>query len=65
MQTLDEVGRALRTRLGTDDIPKVVNTRVFLRTGVNLTEIKQTQNTNPALVTRVVGALADFGYSLF
>ncbi|MBV9775402.1 MAG: hypothetical protein JO040_15710 [Gemmatimonadetes bacterium] len=64
MQSLEEVRHALHARLGATDVPKLVNTRVFLRTGVNLSDIRGDQNADPALVARVVGALHDFGYPL-
>jgi hypothetical protein len=64
LHTLQDVRRALHTRLGSDEIPKLVNTRVFLRTGVNLAEIKPAQNADTGLVAKVVGALRDFGHPL-
>jgi hypothetical protein len=64
LQTLDEVQRALRTRVGNDDAMKLVTTRVFLRTGVNLKQIRPEQNDNVAMVTKVIGALAAVGHSL-
>lgn len=64
MRTLDDVHRALRTRVGSDDALKLVTTRVFLRTGVNLKQIRPDQNVNAAMVTKVIGALAAVGHSL-
>lgn len=64
MQTLDEIRRALRARTGSEDVPKLLNTRVFLRTGVNLMDAKQARDRSPMMVAKVVGALNDFGYSL-
>jgi hypothetical protein len=64
LRTLDDVQRALRTRVGSDDAMKLVTTRVFLRTGVNLKQIRPEQNTNDAVVTKVIGALAAVGHSL-
>jgi hypothetical protein len=43
---------------------KLVTTRVFLRTGVNLKQIRPEQNDNVAVVTKVIGALAAVGHSL-
>ena len=64
MRTLDDVQRALRTRVGSDDALKLVTTRVFLRTGVNLKQVRPDQNADAAVVTKVIGALAAFGHPL-
>ena len=64
LRTLDDVQRALRTRVGSDDAMKLVTTRVFLRTGVNLKQIRPEQNDNAAVVTKVIGALAAVGHSI-
>ena len=64
LQTLQDVRRALHARTGTEEIPKLVNTRVFLRTGVNLMDIKPAQNSDAGLVAKVVTALSDFGHPL-
>jgi hypothetical protein len=41
-----------------------VITRVLLRTGVNLRTPKPEQTTDPAVVSRVAGALTEMGYRL-
>jgi hypothetical protein len=64
LRTLDDVQRALRARVGTDDALKLVATRVFLRTGVNLKQVRPDQNDDAAVVTKVIGALASFGHPL-
>ena len=64
VRTLDDVQRALRTRVGSDDALKLVTTRVFLRTGVNLKQVRPDQNADAAVVTKVIGALAAFGHPL-
>ena len=64
LRTLDDVQRALRARVGSDDALKLVTTRVFLRTGVNLKQVRPDQNADAAMITKVIGALADFGHSL-
>ena len=64
LRTLDDVQRALRSRVGNDDALKLVTTRVFLRTGVNLRQVRPEQNADAALVTRVLGALVAFGHPL-
>ena len=43
---------------------KLVTTRVFLRTGVNLKQIRPDQNANDAVVMKVIGALAAVGHTL-
>jgi hypothetical protein len=64
VRSLDDVQRALRERIGSDDAMKLVTTRVFLRTGVNLKQVKPEQNADAAVIAKVVGALAAFGHSL-
>lgn len=64
MHTLEQVGHALRSRLGADEIPKLINTRVFLRTGVNLMDVKSVHNTDSAMITKVVGTLRELGHPL-
>lgn len=64
MKSLDDVQRALRTRVSSDDALKLLTTRVFLRTGVNLKQVRPEQNTDSVVVARVIGALAAFGHSL-
>ena len=64
MRTLDDVQRALRARVGSDDALKLVTTRVFLRTGVNLRQVRPEQNGDDAIVAKVIGALAAFGHPL-
>ncbi|HWJ24257.1 MAG TPA: hypothetical protein VNS52_18005 [Gemmatimonadaceae bacterium] len=64
MKSLDDVQRALRTRVSSDDALKLLTTRVFLRTGVNLKQVRPEQNTDSVVVARVIGALAAFGHPL-
>jgi hypothetical protein len=64
LRTLDDVQRALRSRVGSDDALKLVTTRVFLRTGVNLRQVRPEQNADSALVSKVLGALVAFGHPL-
>ncbi len=64
MHTLHDVRRAFHARTGAEEIPKLVNTRIFLRTGVNLMDIKPAQNHDTVLVAKVVTALRDFGHPL-
>lgn len=64
MKSLDDVQRALRTRVSSDDALKLLTTRVFLRTGVNLKQVRPEQNTDSVVVARVIGALAAFGHPI-
>jgi len=64
LRTLDDVQRALRARVGNDDAMKLVTTRVFLRTGVNLKQVRPDQNADSAVIAKVIGALAAFGHPL-
>ena len=64
MKSLDDVQRALRTRVRSDDALKLLTTRVFLRTGVNLKQVRPEQNTDSVVVARVISALAAFGHPL-
>jgi hypothetical protein len=64
VRTLSDVHRALSAKLGKEDIVRLVTTRVFLRTGVNLKQIRQEQNADQNVVASVIGALDGMGYSL-
>ena len=64
MRTLSDVHRALNTKLGKEDIVRLVTTRVFLRTGVNLRQIRQEQDADQKVVASVISALDGMGYSL-
>jgi hypothetical protein len=41
-----------------------VTTRVLLRTGVNMRSPKPEQANDPAIITKVTGALSEMGYRL-
>ena len=64
MRSLDAVRQALRAKTGSDFLFNMVATRVFLCSGVNLKELKPAQNTDPAAIAKVLGALRDAGYSV-
>jgi hypothetical protein len=64
VHTLEQIGQNLRAQLGTANIPKLLNTRIFLRTGVSLADVRPTQNADPSMIEKVAGALRDFGYTL-
>lgn len=66
--TLMEVRTALERRLGGELTSAAlftsVNTRLILRTGVNLKLIRPEQNEDPVTVARVREALGAMGFSL-
>lgn len=63
--TIDDVLARLRAHLGGNELSLgPICTRVMLRTGVNLREPKHGQNTDAALVTKVVATLAEMGFPL-
>jgi hypothetical protein len=64
VNSLEEVQEAFRARVPNDTLRGLVNTRVFLRTGVNLKAVEQKQNTDRELVQTVLVALSEFGYNL-
>ena len=64
MNSLEEVQSAFRARVPNDVLRGLINTRVFLRTGVNLKEVDAKQNTDSELVTTVLRTLDEFGYNL-
>jgi len=64
VENLRAVGEALRRKVGTDVAFKLVRTRVFLRTGVDLGEVRKEQDSDPALVAKVLTALRDCGHRL-
>ena len=64
LNSLEELQQALRSRVPNDVLRGLINTRVFLRTGVNLKAVDAKQNTDAELVTTVLRALDEFGYNL-
>jgi hypothetical protein len=64
VRTLSEVHRALNAKLGKEDVFRMVTTRVFLRTGVNLKQIRQDQDADQKAIASVITALDGMGYSL-
>ena len=64
VNSLEEVQEAFRARVPNDVLRGLVNTRVFLRTGVNLKQVEHKQNTDAELVDAVLSTLAEFGYNL-
>jgi hypothetical protein len=64
VQSLHEVGDALRKKLKTEISFKLVRTRVFLRTGIDLGEVSREQDGDRALVSKVLLALSECGHNL-
>lgn len=63
MTTLVQITTALNAALGNPAMFSLVNTRVILRTGVDLRNIAPEQNANGDCVTKVLTALEAMGYS--
>ncbi|MDQ3266862.1 MAG: hypothetical protein M3Y59_24955 [Myxococcota bacterium] len=63
MKTLNQIQRTLLSALGSQAMFSLVNTRLILRTGVDLASIAPAQDVDAALVTKVLGALQAMGYS--
>ena len=64
VNSLEEVQQAFRVRVPNDVLRGLINTRIFLRTGVNLKAVEKEQNADLELVTTVLRALDEFGYNL-
>ena len=64
VNSLEEVQHAFRARVPNDVLRGLINTRIFLRTGVNLKAVEKDQNADVELVTTVLRALEEFGYNL-
>jgi hypothetical protein len=64
MKDLHDVRRALLAHVGDDGKFSLVNARLILRTGINLSSFRHGQEGNPAVVARAVAALADMGFAL-
>ena len=64
MEDFDDLSCALRLLLGTDARFSLINSRLILRTGVNLRAIAPEQAANPDVRRKVVEALQDMGFDL-
>jgi hypothetical protein len=62
-RTLRQVEQSLRTILGNDAMFSLVNTRLMLRTGVDLKGIDPAQDSRSELLKQVIQALEKMGYS--
>ncbi len=61
-ESLSAIGAALRRRTKTDVAFKLVRTRVFLRTGIDLGAVERGQEGDPASVAKVLAALSECGH---
>jgi hypothetical protein len=64
VHSLAEIESAFRTSVPDEALRGLINTRVLLRTGVNLRMIDPQKDRNPEVVAHVLSTLADFGYRL-
>ena len=64
MQSLEQVRKTLSAMLNNQILFSLVNTRVILRTGVDLVAIKEQEDRDPESVARVLAALKAMGYAL-
>lgn len=64
MQSLSEIQTTLRAALGSDALVGLINTRITLRTGVDLRRVDPRDDANPELVGKVGDALTALGFSL-
>lgn len=59
-----QLAATLRQRLGGGSIFQMLNTRLIIQHGVNLKDISPEQDRDPALLSRVRGALVRMGIAL-
>lgn len=62
--SLKSLEQSLRLHLANDAMFTLVNTRLMLRTGVDLKSIDPVQERKPELVAEVIEALKKMGYPL-
>ncbi len=62
--SLAQLAATLRQRLGGGSIFQMLNTRLIIQHGVNLKDISPEQDRDPALLSRVRGALVRMGIAL-
>lgn len=64
MDSLQQIGATLKVALGSPAMFSLVNTRLMLRTGVDLGSIQPKQDGDAALVSKVLMELKAMGYSV-
>jgi len=62
MATVTALSSGLERQLNNNVSFKAINTRVLLRTGVNMAKPKPTQDSDQVVVEKVRTALAEMGY---
>ncbi len=63
-QSLEQVRRTLRLTVNNPSLFSLINTRLILRTGLDLAEIKPADNTNRDSIEKVVSALTAMGFQI-
>jgi hypothetical protein len=64
VESLDQIKRTLTASLGSPGLFSLINTRLILRTGVDLGDIKPEANHNREAISKVLGVLTAMGYGL-
>lgn len=64
MRSLREIFTALRASLNDEALLSLLNTRLIIRTGVDLRVIDPSQDSDPATLKKVADALAKLGFSV-
>lgn len=62
--SLNDLQFAFQQRVPNEVLRQLLNTRILLRTGVNLRDFSENQNEDAALIEAVLVALKDFGHDL-
>jgi hypothetical protein len=63
VKSLGEICSTLTLALGSPALFTLVNTRIVLKTGIDLSQIRDDEDTSPDSVSRVLSALESMGYS--
>lgn len=63
VNSLQQVSTTLKAALASDALFGLINTRLTLRTGVDLTRFSPQEDVDAALVARVLETLATLGFS--
>jgi hypothetical protein len=61
---LERIRSKLAAQLGSDSKFSFVNTRLILKTGISLRDYKPEEARDPAVIAKVVDALAEQGFKL-
>ena len=64
MNTLREIAQTLRVVLGSDALFSLVNARITLKTGLDLSNPDLGGNERPGATNEVISALTAMGYSM-